>query len=243
MAVSLSLLSLNIERSIQLERVLPFLKREQPEVACIQELYERDIPALEAALGSPCFFVPMTRQVSETPPECMGTGIFSKLPVVSTEAHCYSGDSSRIPEMDPKNPALFNNKNFFLALARIQKEGSVFTIGTTHFRWTPDGSSTPEQVTDMNALLALLGETGEFVLTGDFNAPRGGEVYAMLAERYTDNVPPEYATSIDPNLHRAGPLQLMVDGIFSTPSYTVSDFRMVPGVSDHQALLATVSTG
>jgi endonuclease/exonuclease/phosphatase family metal-dependent hydrolase len=124
----------------------------------------------------------------------------------------------------------------------IEKEGETFRVATTHFTWTPDGSADDYQRADVKKLLAILGGMGEFVLTGDFNAPRGGEIFGTLAEKYKDNVPSHYTTSIDGALHRAGPLELMVDGIFSTPGYAVSDVELVAGVSDHKAIVATVSS-
>ena len=92
----------------------------------------------------------------------------------------------------------------------------------------------------MKALLAHLNGTGEFVLCGDFNAPRGGEMFAELSSRYTDNVPASYLSSLDPKLHRAGNLERMVDGIFTTPTYLVSDVEMYSGISDHCAFTATL---
>jgi hypothetical protein len=95
--------------------------------------------------------------------------------------------------------------------------------------------------------MQILGTMGEFVLGGDFNAPRGGEMFSVLSSAYTDNIPLQYKTSLDLTLHRAarerGP-QLgdkMVDGLFSTPAYSVSDVRLVDGVSDHMAVVATIS--
>ena len=42
-------------------------------------------------------------------------------------------------------------------------------------------------------------------------------------------------------LHRAGPLQLVVDGMFSTDDYSVSEVALHQGVSDHCAITALVS--
>lgn len=116
----------------------------------------------------------------------------------------------------------------------------TFRIGTTHFTWTPDGEADEVQRTDIESLFAVLEKQGDIIFTGDFNAPRGKEIFSRLAERYHDNVPSEYTTSIDSTLHRAGDLPHMVDGIFSTSGYAVQNVRMVCGVSDHCALVAEV---
>ncbi len=70
----------------------------------------------------------------------------------------------------------------------------------------------------------------------------------MLAPKYKDNIPSHYKTSIDAALHRAGKerpeglADKMVDGLFTTPGYTAVDVRLQFGVSDHAAIVATIST-
>ena len=86
-----------------------------------------------------------------------------------------------------------------------------------------------------------MGNQSSFVLTGDFNAPRGGEIFAELASRYKDNIPNHYQSSLDPDLHRVKNLKLMVDGLFSTPDYNLGEVRLINGVSDHLAVAAKVS--
>ena len=134
-----------------------------------------------------------------------------------------------------------------LVSATVSLGAVAFTVCTTHFTWSEEGKATEEQRADMRALLALLEAKKEFVLCGDFNAPRGGEIFEMLSSRYTDNVPPQYKTSIDVNIHRAGrqrPHELadkMVDGLFTTPEYRCTSVELVNGVSDHMAVVAEIA--
>jgi len=81
---------------------------------------------------------------------------------------------------------------------------------------------------------------GETVLTGDFNAPRGREIFSHIASVFKDNVPDHVSVSLDPLHHRAGALPYMVDGIFSTPGYRVTEVEQHFGLSDHTAFSATV---
>ena len=84
-------------------------------------------------------------------------------------------------------------------------------------------------------------------MCGDFNAPRGGEIFSALATRWHDNIPGTYHTSLDLSLHKAGKVDgerlatLMVDGLFTTPGYRTSRVELVPGVSDHCAIVAEVA--
>jgi endonuclease/exonuclease/phosphatase family metal-dependent hydrolase len=90
-------------------------------------------------------------------------------------------------------------------------------------------------------MLGILKDKRQYVLCGDFNASRGGEIYKTLSQCMKDNVPLSYDTSIDPERHRIKGLRAMVDGLFTTPVYGVSDVRLHFGVSDHGALEAVVS--
>lgn len=128
--------------------------------------------------------------------------------------------------------------NRALLRADIVINGQVHKILTTHFTWTPAGSVTDEQRQNLQKMLDILSGLEPFVLTGDFNAPRGKEIFDKLAEAYTDWVPQHYTTSIDQNLHRAKGLQFMVDGLFTSPEYQAKNVRMIEGVSDHQAIVA-----
>jgi hypothetical protein len=48
-------------------------------------------------------------------------------------------------------------------------------------------------------------------------------------------------TTIDQYLHRKPGIQLVVDGLFSTPEYEVAHVKVKSGISDHMAVIATVS--
>jgi endonuclease/exonuclease/phosphatase family metal-dependent hydrolase len=241
MRPSLTLVQLNIERDKHLEKVIDFLKSQRPEVFCLQELVQSNIPLLEQASGATCYFTPMHRRVMNGSKEVLGLGIFSTLPVLLSSAAYYNG--SGLPDVlfDPATPQTKRQtEGYAVSWCDIQKDAASFRIATTHFTWTPNGQADSFQREDIQSLLRILKSEGEFVLCGDFNAPRGGEIFSVLAEQFRDNIPPEYTTSLDGSLHRAGPLEYMVDGIFSTPGYTVTNVVRIGGVSDHCAFTASV---
>ena len=249
MSPQIKLVSLNIEYYKHLDTVLPFLKSRAADVICLQEILERDLERFRSELKRPFIFAKTSDIPIDDPQHkgdlIMGDAIFSSLPIIKSGVEYYAMHSydarSDVPEM------LYPLANRALTLCDVDTGGSVFRICTTHCTWTPNGKPNDVQRQDVRKLLSMLESKGEFVLCGDFNAPRGGEVFARLAEKYKDNIPAHYKTSLDPSLHRSGkthPEELMdkmVDGIFSTPGYTVSNVEMVCGVSDHCALVATVS--
>jgi len=246
----LKLIFLNIERSKHLDLVIPFLQKEQADVVCLQEVDEKDMPLITKTIEAQSYaFSPMLRAAQEVERPVVGIGVFSHLPALRIDEYYYAGSRQELPEqthdMQPTDVECPGNEA--VSVLDVQIDGNIYRIASTHFAWSPQGKATDRQRTDMQALLRVVSTLGEFVLCGDFNAPRGGEIWNELANRYQDNIPPEYKTSIDVNLHRAGkdrPQELadkMVDGLFTTPHYKASGVRLVSGVSDHMAVVATIS--
>ncbi len=238
----LNILQLNIEGDKHLDRIIPFLKESKPDVVCMQEVHEPDLHKIAKTMGADYFFTPMNRRLVNNLVTIGGIAIFSRLPIQASSAIQYAG-SNEIVDFDLSNhESARQTQRYSVAVCHVIKDDVVIKIATTHFTWTPDGEPDHFQREDMRELVKVLGSLGEFVLCGDFNAPRGGEMFSILSSRYTDNVPTHYVTSLDRKLHRAGHLDRMVDGIFSTPSHLVSEVRMIDGLSDHCALLGEVST-
>ena len=242
MTQGIKLISVNIECNRHYERLFPFIAREKPDVICLQEVLERDMPQLSKAFGLPGRLVPMERLAEARFSsqglygQVFGLALFTRFPA-TFQTKYYAVTPETIPWQRPDNQGV----NEMLLTVEFVHEEKRYRIGTTHFTWTPDGEASDAQREDMSKLLAILSGFPDIVCCGDFNAPRGGEMWAKLAARYTDNIPAAYHSSLDPVLHRAGHLEHVVDGLFSTPEYRVSDVRLVEGVSDHKAIVGTIT--
>ena len=252
---SISLISVNIERSKHLGPVTDFLRAQMPEILCVQELMEHDIGRIADTLGgAQSKFLPMMmREDAGEDSGVMGIGIFSRLPIKEAGVRYYHGDPSALVAYDETDiESRDRTKSLGVVYYDVEKDGAVFRIATTHFTWTPRGNTDDFQRRDIQALLPKLESLGELVFCGDFNAPRiyegkPGEIFSILVSRYKDNIPPQYETSLDISLHRSGkdrPQELadkMVDGLFTTPAYTASDVVLHKGISDHCAITATIT--
>lgn len=248
MDATLKLVHINIERSKHLALVIPFLLGEGPDIVCMHELMERDFAQVERELGMKGTYAPMAWHPAENNEGITGSAIFTRHSA-SVAVRYYHKGPEPLPHHTPGVPDTIAN---VLMVCDIDKEGVSYRIATTHFTWSTQGEATDLQRENLKKLLPLLAEKGELVLTGDFNAPRGGEIFAAIEAHYKDNIPPEYVSSLDPAIHRAGARLAadakemglpgyMVDGVFSTPGYTVSNVKMVLGVSDHCAVVATIA--
>ncbi len=231
------LISLNVERSKHLDRIVPFLRTAQPDVVCLQELAAPDIDTIQNATGlAHCHYVPMAIHPGDRLP--FGIAILARNPLVAPDAAEYAGTGNGTLLFDRATAdSKLSTCRYAVARARLTVAGHEFCVGTTHFPWTPDGQLRAFQAEAVERLIHKLGQDA-IVLTGDFNAPRGGPIFDTLARVWTDWVPADVTTSLDPLLHRAGPLELMVDGLFASRHYRVDEVRLQAGLSDHQAISA-----
>jgi|JI8StandDraft_1071087.scaffolds.fasta_scaffold28229_2 endonuclease/exonuclease/phosphatase family metal-dependent hydrolase len=239
----MKLISINIEQNKHLKIVLPFLEHERPDVVCCLEICEADVPKFEKLLGMQSFFKRVNKGLFEKDghEDYVGNAVFARN-FLSKNFQYYFGDESSVRsyEHTPDPKKFRNNSQIPLLWMDVEHEDVVFRLATTHLTWTMEGESTPYQLEDVEKMLSITKTLGELVLVGDFNAPRGGETFSCIARIYKDNIPPEYKTSIDQNLHKVKGLQYMVDGLFTTPAYVASGVKLVDGVSDHMAIVANI---
>lgn len=239
---TIKVISLNVEGSKHLTLVLPFLKLENPDVVCLQELAVADIPLFEDELNAKCTFAPMFRREKDDLKQVVGVGVFTRVPVVGTKIKYYVDHLNPSQIFDnTTQETKFKTASFALAGVTLKLGEKNCTLYTTHLPVTDEAKPTNFQRETLVSLLSALEKENSFVLCGDFNAPRGTEIFTALAQIYKDNVPARYTTSIDGTIHRAGQLPYMVDGLFSTEDMRVENVEMRCGVSDHCALISQVS--
>jgi exonuclease III len=241
----MKLISVNIENNKHTETVLDLLAKEHPDVVCMQELLEEQFDFYKEYLGFEGVFQAVNYIKSPINTHVLGkkygVAIFAKR-ILDSGSVFYEGSQDNIAK--PFDEYLldesFQNNS---ALVWVDIEGDdhqIFKCITTHLPVTKEGKVTPYQLQVIDALIKNLDYIGQFVLCGDMNAPRGTESFGRLARKYQDNIPQEYQTSIDQNLHRVKGIQLMVDGLFTTPDYRALQVKLVDGVSDHMAIVAQI---
>lgn len=230
-----SLLTLNIERRKHHNRVRPFLMTHRPDVICLQEVFEDTAETFAKELYYNWVFAPRAEFHDE--PGREGVAILTHFAIQDSKTQVYERQSEVQPEL-----AHIHTKRPMSSLltADLCIDDQTATVATTHFTWSPGGIINEDQKANFEVLLKLLEETPEFILAGDFNSPRGTEVFDTLAKRYTDNIPSSVTSTIDPHLHKAGQLEYVVDGLFTTRRYQVDNVSIIDGLSDHCGITATI---
>lgn len=232
----LKIVSLNTEQDRHFERIIPFLKEHKPDVVLLQEVLNTDISFFEENLNMKSLFSPSNYLVRKDRLPQIGLVTLSALPMTNYSAY-YRGREDELPviiEGDAEKMARS------IVVTHVTKNNTSFCLVNVYFTWSPDGKPTEMQYRDQKALLKLLSPLPEFILCGDFNAPRGTLIFDGFAARYKDNIPPHITTTIDKNLHRAGDLNIVVDGVFTTPAYHVTSIELFDGLSDHWGVVAEV---
>ncbi len=228
----MKLISLNVELNRHKETVLNFLKKEKPDVFCAQELLEDDFEEYKRELGIEGVFQFQTLvtyfHYDEIKGKKQGIGIFAEK-IVSTGISYYEENE--------------NVRRSLLWADVLDDDGKTMRFTTAHPPVTKEGEVTELQLEVIDSLIEKLQSLGEFIFCGDMNAPRGKESFARFSKKFIDNIPSEYETSIDQNLHRVKGIKFMVDGLFTTPLYKSSNVKLVDGVSDHMAIVAEIESG
>lgn len=238
--MGLKLVSINIEGRKHLKEVKNFLAREKADAVCLMEVCQSDVLVLA---GEEYPFVVFAQNdvlgniTGSTGLDPTGVAILSKVVMIDVE-------KTNLGER-PRNRVVLPKSGTHAPVLLIAKIGD-YQIGAVHFTWTKKGEVSSEQTMHIGKLLTYLEAKGELVLCGDFNIPRGNDNYKMIAKVLKDNIPSVVESTIDPVLHYgnqevAGKLKLVVDYIFSTPKYKVGEVEVVQGVSDHCALVCTIS--
>lgn len=242
----MKLLTLNIEGHKHLDLVKGLLAEEQPEIICLQEVFASDLPALMevlqpksqfASVFSPNAKVLKNNDYHIEPMGDWGIVLIANRKLLESGENAfhqlfYVGEAQVVPEFTgPSSPRRS------LLVAQISLGNQNFVVATTHFTWTPNGQASPQQHRDIKQLKLHLKNFNRYILCGDFNAPRGGEIYAQMTEGLVDHTPKEVVTTLDQQFHYAGMLNLVVDGVLSTPDISSIKTRVIDGVSDHKAIV------
>ena len=239
----MKLISLNIEGDNHLNDVFTFLQREKPDIVCLQEVFLADFPSFEEKLEMRGYHLSLMTVLSQNEVRLsqkgeFGIAILSRFPLNNVSIRYYAKYAGELPVYSGGA----NVMNRAVLIADVEKDGEFFTIATTHFTWTPNGTVTELQLDDLDSLREILKLIGQFVLCGDFNAPRGKQVFDALAQEYVDNIPSSVTTTMDNKLHRNHNLDpLVVDGLFTTTNYSAKNTKVVCGVSDHCAIVSEIT--
>jgi endonuclease/exonuclease/phosphatase family metal-dependent hydrolase len=235
-------LQLNIERDRHLPLVREFIGREEPDVVFLEEVLVSDAHEWAEQFGLHLSFAPMTytprtlgARAGEL--EVEGVAILTRAAPERTVTEWYFGDEHSVPvHVEDDRDSVYQP---LLGVA-VPYQGTSLMLAVTHYMKSWNGAPDEYQRAHMESFLPALMRLSPDVLCGDFNIPRGTELYHVLREHLRDNVPLGYTNSLDPHLHRVPGLTFMIDYVWSSPRVEARNVTQVCGVSDHCAFVGEV---
>lgn len=240
--MSLSFLSLNIEADLHLDNITHYLKDNLPDVVFLQEVYKIHAISWAEQFGYHVSFVPhVDFNIAEhifKPLGEWGIATLTKLRPVRVTVDYYSEPPVTIPHEFMKD---LKHPRSLLTTTLSTKNGEIYTFANTHFTWALPHDADIAQWPDYLRLQKILDKLPSFVLAGDLNADRTSLVYKELSSRYLDHLPRDLKTTLDPVLFRKPELKLVVDHLFSTPDYKMSNVQVLTGLSDHCGIKALIA--
>jgi len=234
----MKIIQLNVEGDKHREKVSAFLKLEDPEVVCLEEVIEDiGLPSFKERFGMEGVFVPMQ---FDNLGRKQGVALLSKYPLENIRVKYYwKKGEELIPDQHKES---VGDEHRPLLLGEVDRDGERYVIGVTHFPVSYPGTNISDfQRVCHGKLRGVLMEEKEIIFCADTNCPRGTELFDDIATVLTDNIPQNVITTIDKDIHKAGFLPYVIDCMFTSKQYKANDVRVVGGVSDHMAVIADVS--
>ncbi len=245
--MALKLLLLNIEGTKHYPEVTNLIKKERPDVLCLQEVPRVFLNTIEK-IGYSTTYLPRCVKRQDN-----GNVFEDGIVIASNKAHSattHNYFTTDLPNDQYSKSLKRRHNNHGVIVAEITHQNKKYIIANTHFTWAADGKKASEtQIADMKKLLSYLQTLPPHIFCGDLNIPRAyNKLYKELIKEYSDAIPKDIKTSLDKTHHRMSNEEgkqvlletFMVDYILTKPEYAVSNVRQICGVSDHCAVIADI---
>lgn len=255
----IKLVQLNIWVGELLDNSIAWLKEQDPDILCLQEVYNetneslpekfRLLSKVQKELGMPFVnFAPAMEYVTSEGKFVQGNAILSKFPIASFKAHFFDIPFKEFKKTD--NPE-YTPRN--VQEVQIDLRGKVLNVFNLHGIWGKHGDDTERRLSMVEKILMLMKDKTPSVLCGDFNVnervllnPDSFETEGYKwkktqaiqnLEKHLVNVFREERTSSFNLLHKAtntGYAFAVVDMVFISPDLkVVSHACPNVNVSDH----------
>jgi endonuclease/exonuclease/phosphatase family metal-dependent hydrolase len=218
-AKPISILTYNIEFGNRLAEALEVIRRESPDVVCLQEIRQAQLPEIERSLSMSGVWWPSSN--------LFGGGEWGNVVLARGSV----GEAHSIPGA----PA-----GSFGVWAAVECHGGRFIVASIHLmHMKTAGAGFQAREREIRALVDAVEKSGAPILVaGDFNNPPMGGNYELLTARLTD-----LGAGTGATLPSSFPL-LRADYIFGTKEWQGESARRVDvTVSDHLPVIAVVRAG
>lgn len=245
--MNISILQWNIWYKEDLKNISKFIKSQNADVVCLQELTInskdqsiKDGPAYIAEqLGYNYYCKELPIESTEGENLMLANGIFSRFPIVAKRFAWTN---------EPKNKGGYDDEFRAYVEVTLEVEGGNISIGTTHMSYTHRFEPTPNKKRETDLLVKNLKEhNARFIFTGDLNALPGSYTISSI-EGLMQNAGPDFekkswATKpFSYNGFEETELKWRLDYVFTTKDLKVLSSKIVEtDYSDHLPVLTNLS--
>lgn len=250
--MSLKILNLNLfEGGLFFDSAIKFITDEDPDIFCLQEVYDghssdlppnlQSIEVLKTAFPNySYYFSPELFSVTPMGKIDVGNAIFSKLPLVKKETHFFSIPYGEHPQKPANYDWSSHPKNMQVCQVEYQKQ--LLTIANLHGVWGLDGGDNPARLFMSNVIVEQLKNKPRTVLMGDFNVKPNTQTIQNIEQHLVNVFKDELTTSFNlkhKDLTRfPGYATAVVDMFFASPDLKViKKYSTEADVSDHVPLI------
>lgn len=231
------------------DKILAFLKKEDPDILTIQEAYNskdkslpknyRTIEELKKVLkGYFVFFSPEYLSVIEHGKIDIGNAIFSRFPIIENSVLFFDKPYG---EYHLTHSSLFSLAPVNIQHAKIEANGVILNVFNTHGIWGYDGLDNPRRLMMSQKIVDQIKKKENVILSGDFNVNQDTKSIENIEKHLLNVFKGELVSSF--NMKRkpkeSGYSTAVVDNIFISPNIQVLEHYCPQiDVSDHLPLVA-----
>lgn len=250
--MTLKVLTLNIfEGGLFLPQVIELIKRENPDIFCLQEVYNgfqvtlpqcyQSITTLQTTFPAYQYhFSPEFLSATVEGSIDVGNATFSRFPILETNTHFFKVKYGEYSQVSPSND--YSDYPCNMQHTVVNVEDKHFHIFNVHGVWGVDGNDNPDRLYMSKVISKAIKGKKPAVLVGDFNVQPNTKTINNIKKQMIDVFEDELTTTF--NLRHKdlekypGYASAVVDMMFVTQDLTVIS-KSVPDddVSDHLPLL------
>ncbi len=249
--MTVKILCLNLwEGGILWDNIVNLLKREDPDILCLQEAFDAPPPAplqyqtvKRMRILLPNHYHQYSPELYEIRPDGEGdTGnlIISKYPIAHSETIFLYGDYQKITR---PNTIEFSHypKNMQCAYIALPTNKELH-VHNLHGIWGLDGSDSPERLRMSSIITSHIANKQNVIVAGDFNIKPDTQTIRSIEQKLINVFKGNLSSSFNMK-HKTNPgyATAVVDMIFASPDVAIVDKKILDDdVSDHKALLFEV---
>lgn len=256
--MKLKVLTLNIfEGGLFFDNILQFLKREDPDVFCLQEVYNgqtvtlpqyyQSINILQSAFPFYKYhFAPEFLSITIEGKIDVGNAIFSRYPIIEGSSHFFNVSYGEYPQVSPNHD--YSKHPCNLQYCSIVFANSKVNLYNVHGVWGTDGSDNKDRLHMSKIIVDQIKGKKNTILLGDFNVQPETKTIKNI-ERHLENVfKDEIQTSFNlahKDLQKyPGYATAVVDMFFISKDMKLISKRVSSDdVSDHVPLICELEIG